>query len=323
MRKTVFTILFLGLCSFFTGCGAVTGTANKAQIDSDATLGSIAEFVSPHSVKVEGVGLVCGLDGKGSAECPPAIRRYLKQYIISELPDGTPLDPDSFIDSLNTAVVLIEGVMPVDDSSEPYFDLKVTAYRGTQTRSLENGSLYKSELKIKGSFGINTGILAYAEGPVFTDKITNIAPDKRIGYVLGGGKVNTKYVIGLILNKPDFELTNMIRNRLNMRFDNVARAIKAGMIEVTLPDRYKKQRGKFIELLKATYVYDIPRNDQERINKNIRKIVENPQSDEGEIALEAIGNQSLDQLWLGPLDKLGEDAERGGISLPGLFFQAV
>ncbi|MEJ2649191.1 MAG: flagellar basal body P-ring protein FlgI, partial [Sedimentisphaerales bacterium] len=296
MRKIVFTFIFLCFCFFYAGCNTPGANANAAQMDSDATIGSMVQVISPKSVPLEGVGLVGGLNGKGSSECPPQIRSYLVQYIRSELPEDSGMSADGLIDSLNTAVVVLEGILPVEDSSRLYFDIKVSALRGTQTLSLENGTLYASELKQVGTFGINTEVLADARGPVYIDKISAAAPDERTGYILAGGKIIAKYVIGLILEKPDFELTNNIRNRLNMRFNNCARAPRAGMIEVALPEKYKNQRGKFIELIKAMYAYDVPQNEQERINRHIRQLAENPQSDAGEIALEAIGNQCLNQL---------------------------
>ncbi len=295
MRKIIFIIIFLYFCNFITGCNVPDNGIVK--LDPDATIGSVVQIISPNSVEVEGVGLVFGLNGKGSAECPTEIRRYLTQYIRSKVSEDSSVDADSLIDSLNTAVVVISGILPVDDSSKSYFDLQVAALRGTQTISLENGWLYLSELKQVGSFGISTDILADAEGPVYIDQISSQADDKRTGYILAGGKIIIKYIIGLIIVKPDFELTNNIRNRLNLRFGrDTAKAAKAGVIEVTLPDKYKGQRGKFIKLLKEMYVYDVPQNDVERIDKHIQQIYQHPQSDEGELALEAIGNQCLVQL---------------------------
>ena len=146
MRKLLFTLIFLCFLCIFTGCKT---TANKPtqKLNPDIMLGSIVTIDSPKSVPVEGIGLVGGLNGKGSSECPAAIRKYLSQYALSELSGEEELNVDSLIDSLNTAVVVIEGFMPVENSGESYFDVKVSAYPGTQTVSLENGWLYHSELK--------------------------------------------------------------------------------------------------------------------------------------------------------------------------------
>jgi len=99
-------------------------------------------------------------------------------------------------------------------------------------------------------------------------QLSDTPVDKRTGYILGGGKVIEKYVIGLVLGKADFELTNSIRNAswICVYGNQLPELLKAGMIEVTPPDKYGTGRGKFIELIKATLCYDIPQNDQERIN---------------------------------------------------------
>ena len=55
----------------------MTESRNSAQMDSEVTIGSIVQIDSPESILVEGVGLVGGLNGKGSSECPPEIRQYL------------------------------------------------------------------------------------------------------------------------------------------------------------------------------------------------------------------------------------------------------
>ncbi len=306
MRKILFTLIFLCFLCTFTGC-KTTGDKPAQKLNPDSTIGSIATIDSPKSIPVEGVGLVGGLNGKGSSECPPVIRTYLEQYALTEVTRENKLSINNLIDSLDTAVVVIDGNIPVEDSGKSYFDVKVTAYPGTQTVSLENGWLYRSELKKIKTFGINTQTLADVIGPVFIDKISDSPIDKRTGYILGSGKIITKYAIGIVLNKPNFELTNNIRNRLNFRFGrNTAQAVKEGMILLSVPSKYQAQRGKFIELLKAMYVYDVPENETKRIEKHIQQIIEHPQSDEGEYALEAMGNQCIPQLsiLLGAPDEL-------------------
>ena len=51
-----------------------------------------------------------GLNKTGSTECPPEIREYLEQYILKQLEEKT--DVGKFIDSRNTAVVRVRGLMP-------------------------------------------------------------------------------------------------------------------------------------------------------------------------------------------------------------------
>ncbi|MBN2180700.1 MAG: flagellar basal body P-ring protein FlgI [Sedimentisphaerales bacterium] len=267
----------------------------------------MVDVIYPEAVSIEGYGLVGGLKGTGSMECPSQIRNYLIRYMMKEVPNNTLSTADKLLDSTDTAVVLIEAVMPVIDAKDRYFDVVVSALPGTQTTSLEGGWLFPAEMKIKGSFGITTDVLADVEGPVFTDKIDTRNIDKRTGYILGGGKCLTEYKVGLVLKKPDFELTNDIRNRLNGRFGrDVARAVLRGRIEVTVPAKYQEQKGKFISIIREMYLYDTPEANRARIDMLIRQLAISPESDEIENALEAIGNGSL----AGLVSLLNESDER-------------
>ncbi|MHC4720156.1 MAG: flagellar basal body P-ring protein FlgI, partial [Planctomycetota bacterium] len=148
------------LLFFAGGCGGPDSGPSVTltpETDLGTTIGSLVEVFSLESIPVEGYGLVGGLAGTGSVECPPSIRSYLQQYILSQVPN---IDAEDFIGSLETAVVVVDGLMPATVSKHQYFDVRVTALAGTQTTSLEGGWLYRSELKAAGGFGITIKALA-------------------------------------------------------------------------------------------------------------------------------------------------------------------
>ncbi len=295
-RKAICIITFLQLICCISGCQS----PNKAQRTPDlgATIGSLVDVVYPESLSVEGYGLVGGLRGTGSMQCPPRIRAYLTRYIMTQLSEDTISKAESLIDSPNTAVVLIKADMPVQDAMSEYFDVVVTTLPDTQTTSLEGGWLFPAEMKITGSFGIKTEILADAQGPVFIDKISTSDIDKRTGFILAGGKSLIDYKVVLVVKKPGFKLTNAIRNRLNQRFGrDIARAESPGRIEVTIPAKYREDRKRFISLIGALYLTETPEITRERINHYIGQLALSPESQESEVALEAIGNQSLADLF--------------------------
>jgi predicted RNA binding protein with dsRBD fold (UPF0201 family) len=295
IRKTLFVIIVVQMIYLVLGCKSPAG--NVVSDDLGRTIGSLVDVIYPESVAVEGYGLIAGLHGTGSSECPPQIRTYLTQYILAQLSSNTKTAADELINSLNTAVVLVEAQMPVLDAKGKYFDVKVSALPGTQTTSLNNGWLFPTELKVKGSFGVTTEVLADAEGPIFQDKIGPVPPDPRTGYVLAGGKNLTEYKIGLVLKKADFKLTNEIRNLLNERFGrDVARAVLAGRIEVTIPAKFQQHRREFISIIMAMYMTETPELTLKRIDHFVRQLTSSQDSQESEIALEAIGNQSLAEL---------------------------
>jgi hypothetical protein len=301
MRKTLYTTALLLIVNFLFGCDPQFGTSGGSSLTSTTdlgpTIGSVAEVVIPEAVLLEGYGLVGELMGTGSSECPTNIRKYLTQEILRQLPAQKTMDVERFINSNETAVVLVEGILPSLASKGQSFDVKVTALPGTQTTSLEGGRLYSTELKLAGTFGLSTRILAGAEGPLYVDEISNSPVDKRTGYVLGGAKALDEQKVGLIFHKADFATTNNVRNRLNERFGSgTANAVMPGRIEVTIPYKYRDQKQRFISIIKAMYFTWGPQIDKERIKTFVSRLAASRDGYESEVALEAIGNESLSKL---------------------------
>jgi flagellar basal body P-ring protein FlgI len=293
--RTVITIIVsTGL--FFVGCEEQERTRDLAsEIDLGTTIGSLVEIFSLRPIPVEGYAIVGGLNKTGSSECPPELRGYLEQYILRQMREPK-VNIGAFINSHDTAVVQVRGLIPALASKNQRFDIQVAALSGTQTTSLEGGWLYGAELKAAGGFDITIKVLARAEGAVFIDKIDNPDTNKRVGHILGGGIVLDDYMIGLSLRKPDFATANLIRNRLNERFgEATAKAVSESLIELTIPARYNKQKERFISIVKLTYLNQNPEITKERITTYIRKLAVS-QDEESEIALETIGKESLRKL---------------------------
>jgi hypothetical protein len=294
IRKKVFVITAVLVGCFIGGCGEGGGSKDlKPAIDLGTTIESLVEMSWPESVKLEGYGLVVGLMGTGSGECPTQIRTYLGQHLQTLFP-GRRIDVAKFIGGSDTAVVMVEGIMPTVASRNENFDVRVSALDGTQTTSLEGGWLLGTELKSAGSFGIITKIVAEAKGTVYFDKVVTSKANKRTGYLLAGGKVLDEYKITLELHDPDLRTTNNIRNRLNELFGGViAKVVLPGRIEVTVPAKYREQKQRFISIMKATYLTQSTEIISERIKIFVRKLTALQDADASETALEAIGNQSL------------------------------
>jgi len=301
LSRNAVLVAAMPLAAFLVcGCGqqsADRGPDDLSLEELGPTVGSLARIVAPQPVKVEGYGLVSGLKGTGSAECPPRVRAYLSRYIRKQLPAGGRLDVDKYIDRPDTAAVLVEGVVPPMTPKGEYFDVFVSALPGTQTTSLEGGWLFETELKVPGSFEVATGVPADAKGPIYTDKLTDGKTDSRMGHILAGGKVLGQYRIGIVLNNRDLVSTNRIRNRINGRFGrDVARAITAGQIELSVPARYNRYPQRFVAMVGSLYLVQDPELNRRRITTHVKRLVVSQDKLASEIALEAIGNQCLDEL---------------------------
>jgi len=309
-KKVCLTAILLTIC-FAGGCIELGRRSPRSKeriglqgkTDLGVTIGALVELIVPPLIPVEGYGLVGGLNGTGSAECPPQIRKYLKQYILTQLPER--IDIDKFISRSDTSVVYVHGVIPTAALKNQHFDVQVTTLPGSQTISLENGWLYSTELMFRGTFGISTKVLAKAEGPLFIDKTDTSKTDKKIAYVLNGGRVIKENIINLVLHRPDYRATSLVRNRLDERFGyGTAKATSPGRIELNVPAKYRAQKQRFVEIVKALYLDNRSEISQQRIKTLVKKlaasqdepVLSRVEGDESEISLEAIGNESLSEL---------------------------
>ena len=291
-----FRVLFLMLI-LFAGCEQPERIEDKSItiIDAETTIGSLSELFSFDTIAVEGYGLVGGLKGTGSAQCPPDIRAYLEKYILKQLPNVKNIR--NFIDSKNTAVVLIRGFMPTSLLKNEKFDLLVTALPQTQTSSLEAGQLWGAELFEAGRFGLSIKPIAKAEGAVFVDTVGDIKTDERSGYILGGGSARIEHGVSLVLRKSDFRVSKLIQDKLNERFGpGTANAVYDNLVELKVPAEYIRQKTRFIALAGALYILDDDKLTSERINRHIRELAVSEDKYPSEIALESIGNLSLNKL---------------------------
>ncbi len=291
--------LLLGLMAL-TGCGPKDKPVAKIDPaiarDLGATVGSVAEVVRPEPLAVEGYGLVGGLAGTGSGACPPNVRAYLKQYIMAQVPGGS-VAPDNLINSRTTAVVRLEGLVPATCSRGDRFDVKVTPIPGADTTSLHGGWLYTADLRIAGMFGASSRTLAVAEGPIFINMIAVAETDPTTGYVLGGGVAQFDYVGAISLRRPDFAMASTIRNRLNERYGvDTARALSPRAVEFMIPPDYRGRRARFVSMVAATFLDESSEGAPARVQALARQLVESQDKEAAEIALEAIGRESLPRL---------------------------
>jgi flagellar basal body P-ring protein FlgI len=270
----------------------------KPQLDK--TIGELAEFMAFSPIPVKGIGLVVGLSNTGSSECPPQIRDYLRQYILTQLGPRDIASADLMISSLDTAVVVVEGDIPPGASKHQAFDVTVRSLPGTQTTSLLNGRLYTTELKFVAQVEEavrSTKTLAIAAGPVYIDKVSDPNIDARKGIVLGGGRVMENYQFTLSILKPDFEIAAAIRNHINQRFGkDTASAVSPEIIYLSIPNNYKDKKERFIELVKSLYITDTAVNEEKHIDWLVENLNTASDKTKFQTGLEAIGKNAADKI---------------------------
>jgi len=113
----------------------------RRAIAIEGTVGSVAYVQGKRLMRVRGYGLVWGLNGRGSKDCPPGVRDYLLREIrkvrLAHPHVDRNLTAEQLIDSLNTSVVEVTGDIPAGAVKGRAFDVFVSASTvSPDTRSL-------------------------------------------------------------------------------------------------------------------------------------------------------------------------------------------
>ncbi len=285
-----------------------------ALADSSAyrdTVGALTFYEGLLPLRVRGYGLVMGLGGKGSRDCPPHVYKRLVQNLYKRyrfsgeaIGDAT-TTPEEWIHDDDTAVVLVEGAIPPGAAKGSRFDLHVRALPGTQTKSLRGGRLFGTELEIFRSVSPNLAImgriLARGSGPLFLnpfageDSATVENPLKAV--VVAGGTVGADRRVRLVLLEPSYRVARRIQTRINTRFPGprrVADATSPSYVQIRIPRAYQADVPHFLALLRALYRMNDPVFESQRARMLAAEIIE-PSSPHAQIALafEGLGQAAL------------------------------
>ncbi len=295
-------VLGVVLLVFAAGCPIEQPQQDIQQaINPETTIGSVSRIHFFEAIPVRGIGIVAGLPGTGSSECPKEVREELEKYIWKQVPASGMINPRNFIESTNTAVVEIFGVIPSLATEKDTFDVAIRPLSSSQTTSLDGGHLYSAELKELGrlvriqQFSKFSKTLATVEGPIYSNKLqTN---EDGLWYVLGGARIIHTPRITLVLENPDFIVANAIRNRINERFGaKTAVPVSEGEIVIQIPDRYVSQKERYLQMIRSLQLGDNPSMKETRIRSLIQDFLANPGDESFEVALEAVGKPALNFL---------------------------
>lgn len=262
----------------------------RGTVGSETLLIGQAERTSPtyQPVVVRGYGLVVGLNGTGSSDIPPSIRAHMisemeRRGVGSEMMGFGHLNPEQMLNSPDTAVVVVEGVMPpaaVGRYRTPpvsgrrpetipgsKFDVRITADPRTGTTSLEGGRLYTTTLR-PGPLTVGSrqaSGMASASGTIFLNPFAEPGSenggnvDLLTGRILYGGEATKDLPVRMMLVNPSHTRVRLIQDAINRRFpqesgqsEMTARGVSDSIIEITVPPSHRDETETFLRLLRHT-----------------------------------------------------------------------
>lgn len=278
------------------------------------TVGSMCSLRGTEPLLVAGYGLVVNLRGTGSPDVPA----FLRQWLINEMRkqgvggSGYGMDsitPEQLLASPDTAVVLVQGLIPPGASVGTRFDVLVTALPQTQTTSLEGGQLWTVDLSRDGADPALrfSRKLAQASGPIYSDPFERpVSPQpgpalQREAVVLSGGAVTESRELELILNQPSWQRSRAIADRINERFArapsdrfDTAVPMTDAVIRLNIPARFAARPQELLNLINHLYVQRSANFEQEQAQKLADLLVAEPKwAGDVVLAWESVGKTAL------------------------------
>lgn len=238
------------------------------------TVGSMCQLRGFTPQLVSAYGLVVKLNNTGSSEVPAFLRSWMinemrRMGVGSARLGYESMSPEAILADPSTALVTVQGLIPAGATKGTPFDVLVTALPGTQTTSLQGGTLWTAQLAIDGA---NPSIafrrpLAMARGPMYLDpfsddptKVPSVERNRR-AVILGGGVVTEDQPLELVLNQPSYTRARLIADRINERFGkapsdhrDTAEAQSPSLIRINVPARFSRRPGQLAQLIGHLYV---------------------------------------------------------------------
>ena len=277
-----------------------------------------------------GYGLVVNLDGTGSQDIPPQVRAHMiadlaKRGVGESSRGWGNLTPEALLDSMDTAVVIVEGIIPqvaTGRKSAPtgvrknhpalrgtLFDVQIFAEPSSGTSSLEGGTLLPTILRVGDlrTGRTQTQDIAIAQGPIFINPFADpeaVGSDsvhRTSGRILEGGEVTKTISMQLVLFSPSHTRTRDIQTAINRRFPEepgqravTARAANDEIVAITVPPSWSGNVDNFMNLM--LHINLRTKNPEQNALNVKRLLLADPSAKNADAASwrwQAIGKRSL------------------------------
>ena len=271
------------------------------------TVGDLSFVVSRGETKVEGVGLVVGLDNTG-VDAPSS---WYRKQLVDEMSKAGVEKAEKFLTNPQVSMVIVRLTIPVGVNSTDRLDVQVEVPPACGTTSLAGGYLMMTRLRevlLAGGSPKESFDVAFAQGPVMIG--TPAKPnDPKVGRVLGGGKVKKEYPFTLVIkqNRESFRTSKMLETVVNERFhefDNghqkgVATAKTPSYLVLNIPKLYHQNQEHFFRVAQLLPMLDSPDLRTRRIAVWSKELLDPKTTGVAAMKLEGVGPEGIEPLKSG------------------------
>jgi flagellar basal body P-ring protein FlgI len=273
------------------------------------TVGDISFVVSRGEWKVEGVGLVRGLDDTG-ADAPQS---WYRKQLVDEMSKAGVEHAEKLLTKPQWSMVIVRLTIPVGVTPTDRLDVQVEVPPACGTTSLAGGYLLQTRLReVNRSAGASGPLsgpeMALAQGPIMIG--TPAKPnDPKVGRVLGGGKVKKDYPFTLVIkeNRESYRTAKMLETVVNERFHQtesghqtgVAKAKTPSYLELKVPTLYHQNQQRFFRVIQLLQMIDSPDLRSRRMAAWSKDLLDPATAGIAAMRLEALGTTAVEPLKAG------------------------
>lgn len=232
----------------------------------EEAVGDLAIIASQTETRLEGVGLVVGLDDTGVD--PPA--SFYRQRLVDDLRKAGVESANELLKNPKVTMVIVHMNVPAGVTPSDRLDVEIEVPPGGGTRSLAGGYLLQTRLRevmVLGGMPKEGQDAAFAQGPVMTGSQKK-PDDLKAGRVLGGGRVRKEIPFQVVLkeNRKSFRTASLTETVINQRFphsDGVeqkgcATAKTDQYLVLKVPAIYHQNQDRYFRVLKLLPLVDNP-----------------------------------------------------------------
>ncbi len=288
-------------------------------------IGEYTTFAGLTAIKVEGVGLVVGLNGTGGNPAPSPFRTAL----LEDLKHRNVRNPNDLLKRPDTALVYIRAFLPPLLDKGENIDVQVWIPESANATSLEGGWLMESYLTeqafVPGKGQLAGHHYARAKGPVLTAAIGKNKKDSpallKRGIVLGGGTVTRERELSIYLRNDFRSMRNAIRiaEAISRRFHDfdkhgtqqpMAEAKNDQKIKLLVHPKYKNNFHRYLQVVRHLAFReekfeqkhgnrDVPLAKRLRIDRLREELQVPEKAEQAALQLEGIGADAIPALKAG------------------------
>ena len=262
-------------CSALILTGAGDPKKKKKDVPPPKVEETVSEVASIYGkdVKVEGVGLVVGLDGTGAEPAPG----WQQKKLFDEMQKAGIPHPEKLLKSTNVSLVVVRAVIPAGISTKDKFDVEIELTPASATSSLSGGFLMATRLaqRVTTKEGDKDDkVIANAMGPVMLGNLAR-PNDPKFGRVLGGGWAmeDAPYLLSIKESRRSGKTSQLLENVVNQRFHQTRDGTSKGMAEAKtdsalvlhVPRNYHHNQDRFHLIINNLNLVDNPNLRQQRL----------------------------------------------------------